>query len=346
MKFNKRWLASLLVPEADRSERRAAEDFVCYRWDGSGVKEEAIRDISSTGVFVLTAERWAPGTTIWMTLQKRGPLAVSSERRMTIQATAARLGEDGVGLSFHSPTDPEGQAWERLVERVAEQTKVHDLLGLVRTAEAIGFLCQLCPGANEVTELLSVRLSNLRVQRAIEILLNAQNLVRPEANARALHAPPLIVERILENGSSVEEDWLREYWATLLAGSCTADGREVSRLPFVESLSQLLPAHVRILKHACTQATKARSAAGPVCSVPLLCPMEELMGITGLREIPTQHNIGQLAELGLLEKRERSRTALEAETLDVSPSSLGLQTYARWCDHKATPEAYYGLEPA
>ena len=60
-----------------------------------------IRDISSSGLYVLTGERWYPGTVIRMTLaDRRQP---SAERSITVYAGVVRWGNDGVGLQFLVP---------------------------------------------------------------------------------------------------------------------------------------------------------------------------------------------------------------------------------------------------
>ena len=57
-----------------------------------------VRDISPTGMFIVTEERWYPGTVIRVTLTDRhNPTA---ERSITVNAKAVRWGSDGVGLEF------------------------------------------------------------------------------------------------------------------------------------------------------------------------------------------------------------------------------------------------------
>src|ERR1700722_968098 len=86
------WLEKFLTPEADRAERRFVEQFAAYRWDGSGLAQEMVRDISSTGLFLLTKERWQPGTILTLTLQREGPLDLDPARRITTQAKVMRCG--------------------------------------------------------------------------------------------------------------------------------------------------------------------------------------------------------------------------------------------------------------
>jgi hypothetical protein len=57
-----------------------------------------VKDISLTGMYVVTSERWYPGTMVRMTLTDRHEPTI--ERSITLNATVMRWGNDGVGLRF------------------------------------------------------------------------------------------------------------------------------------------------------------------------------------------------------------------------------------------------------
>lgn len=345
MKFTMRSIAKFLDPESDRADRRPADEFAAYWWDGAAMREDAVRDVSSTGVFVQSGQRWERDDVVWLTLQRRGAVELLPDRRMTMQAKAMRVEADGAGFLFVSLADAEARAWETVVERVLEMIAVHEMEELVKAVEAIGFLCQICSAAQSIREMMTGRLSSLRVERVVEILLQAKSLVLGEADAQRLRAPAGLVERILESGSNAEEDGLRQYWATLLARSCTVDGLDNSMLPFVQLLGQLLGTHMRILAHACREARKS-TTAGVVRAELLRCELQEIMDSTGMRELPTQQSIEQLVSLGLLEKPARSRIATTDGKEYLTPSSLGLRTYAHCRRHRGTAQEFYGLETA
>jgi hypothetical protein len=346
MKFTMRSIAKFIDPESDRADRRPADEFAAYWWDGAGVREDAVRDVSSTGVFVRSRQRWERGDVVWLTLQRKGAVELLPERRMTMQGKAMRLEADGAGFLFVSTADAEARAWETVVERVLEMIAVHEMEGLVKAVAAIGFLCQICPTSHEIREMLSGQLSSLRVERAVEILLEARSLVGGEADAQRLRAPTGLVERILESGSNAEEDELRQSWATLLARSCTVDGLDNSMLPFVQLLGQLLGSHVRVLAHACGEAQKSTAAAGAASAAPLMCELGKIMESTGMRDLSILKSIDQLGEIGLLEKHERAGLAAPEEKLDITPTRLGLALYAHCCRHRGTAAEFYGLQTA
>src|SRR5664279_2105577 len=115
------WLEKFLKHDSERvAERRPVDHFAAYRGDGSNLKQDTVRDISSTGVYIFTEERLQRGTLVSLTLQREGPLEKSAERRIVVQAKVVRCGDDGMGLAFVLRDDPESRHWESLRERLIE----------------------------------------------------------------------------------------------------------------------------------------------------------------------------------------------------------------------------------
>jgi hypothetical protein len=98
---SKSWLGRLLSSEpADprKAERVALPWLVAYFFTGGRPAAQEIRDISATGLFVFTDDRWYPGTVVRITLtDKRNP---TPDRSLTINAEAIRSADDGVGFQF------------------------------------------------------------------------------------------------------------------------------------------------------------------------------------------------------------------------------------------------------
>lgn len=343
MKIKSRWVERLLHADKERAERRTTEDFAAYWWDGASVREEAVRDVSSTGVFVCTSERWPQGKTMWMTLQRRGPLELSAERRMTAQTKVMRPLADGVGCMFVSAKHPEERAWEALVEHADAVTGVHDMEGHVKTVAAIAFLQQICPGGAGVQGLLRERLSSLRLRRALEMLRMAADLVRAEEQAEQLRAPERMVERILDAGTEGQGGQMVARWATLLARCCTTSGKDEALAPVIEVMSRLTDAPLSILTDASERARRGEMKPGPACASNVTTTLGELMDLTGMRETPVQQSVQQLADLGLLEQRARPMVFELNAKVDVTPNALGLATYAATSRHRGTAEEFYQL---
>ena len=71
---------------------------VAYFFTGGLPAAHKVRNISATGLYIVTKERWYPGTVIRVTLTDRNQ--PNRFRSMTVYAKTVRLGSDGVGLGF------------------------------------------------------------------------------------------------------------------------------------------------------------------------------------------------------------------------------------------------------
>jgi|WetSurMetagenome_2_1015567.scaffolds.fasta_scaffold12355_6 hypothetical protein len=99
----KGWLQRLLnpdPPEPRKAAREAVPGLAAYFWTGGTPMAHTIRDISSTGLYMLTEERWYPGTLIQMTLKKTDSMNPGAVCSIALMAKVNRWGNDGVGLSF------------------------------------------------------------------------------------------------------------------------------------------------------------------------------------------------------------------------------------------------------
>lgn len=97
----KGWFAKLLnsEPEDPRiASRESLPGLIAYYFTGGTPQPYAVRDISPTGMYILTEERWYPGTVVRATLTDRSN--PSAERSITVNAKAVRAGSDGVGFEF------------------------------------------------------------------------------------------------------------------------------------------------------------------------------------------------------------------------------------------------------
>jgi hypothetical protein len=88
------------APDMRKAPREMTPGLAAYYWNGSAPKAHSIRDISSTGLYVVTEERWYPGTLILMTLRDTIDGEESVEHSISVHSRAVRWGVDGVGLQF------------------------------------------------------------------------------------------------------------------------------------------------------------------------------------------------------------------------------------------------------
>jgi hypothetical protein len=97
----KGWLQRLLLgdPKEPRvAPRVALPELVAYFFTGGAPTPNQVRDISTSGLYIVTSERWYIGTLIRLTLCDR--YQSSAARSLTVNAKVVRWGNDGVGLEF------------------------------------------------------------------------------------------------------------------------------------------------------------------------------------------------------------------------------------------------------
>ena len=93
-------LMRMLVRDRRRATRHSAPDLVAYRWTGSIPQPQRVGDISDTGLFLLTEERWLPGTIVTMTLQRANTTGEDPADSIAVQTKVVRWGANGEGLDF------------------------------------------------------------------------------------------------------------------------------------------------------------------------------------------------------------------------------------------------------
>jgi hypothetical protein len=93
-----RWL----FPEVNqrRAKRFPTPGLVAYYWTGGAPYSYQVGDISATGLFLFTRERWAPGTLIQITLQQQDGRFNNSDSSICVLSEVVRWGENGAGFNF------------------------------------------------------------------------------------------------------------------------------------------------------------------------------------------------------------------------------------------------------
>ena len=100
MKQVMRWFERLISQERRRAERQKPLRLIAHYWDGAAPAGHNIRDISSTGLYLLTEQRWYPGTMVTMSLQRAGVPDSDPDRAIRVNARVVRSDSGGVGLDF------------------------------------------------------------------------------------------------------------------------------------------------------------------------------------------------------------------------------------------------------
>ena len=90
--------------ERRSTERQKAPLLAAYYWNGSQPLPHSVSDISHSGLYLLTEDRWHHGTLLMLTVQK--PLkdgGVQVDQSIRLQSKVVRWGTDGVGFAFIFP---------------------------------------------------------------------------------------------------------------------------------------------------------------------------------------------------------------------------------------------------
>lgn len=82
------------------SPRRRWPHLAAFDAEGESVVLHGVRDISTTGLYVITQERWPIGTQVRLSLQRTDGLDDTSMIPTAVELRVSRWGEDGVGLEF------------------------------------------------------------------------------------------------------------------------------------------------------------------------------------------------------------------------------------------------------
>jgi uncharacterized protein len=113
----KMWLSNWLSSDRRRAQRQPLPGLVAYYWTGSAPRAYQIADISASGFYLLTEERWFPGTMVLMTLQRTDSLGRNLDDSIAVQSRVVRWGSDGLGLAFVLSTSGDSSIRENGVDK-------------------------------------------------------------------------------------------------------------------------------------------------------------------------------------------------------------------------------------
>ncbi len=117
-----RWLEEP-PSEKRRAPRTAEPSLLVYYWDGSVPEGRKIRDISRSGAFIVTPERWYVGTIVRLILQGYKTTTtpdggIVPSRSTSIPSRVIRHGTDGIAVEFIFPTGEEQRSLEEFLATI------------------------------------------------------------------------------------------------------------------------------------------------------------------------------------------------------------------------------------
>jgi hypothetical protein len=323
-----RWLNPNAVNEEQRgSIRRPANELVAYTGpEGEETKLE-VGDISSSGLYLRTDERWELGKQVELSLQRNGPVADIHDRHVEVDVAAVRHGKDGIGVAFVLPQGTDLDLWESAVSGQAAQTGPDYIVHEMRIAQALAVLRRICPQVVEAaTKMLRKDFSSVRVRDCLRILLLVDEMLPSSTENDQLKAPAGLVVRILEMGSWANEEWIQKLWAGLLKTACTPSGEDMSNAQLVDILCQMAYVHMRILELACRRHadTVGGNAESPTVTMREMTKLIDLSNLT-----KTLRSVSEMADMGLLTPIKRSASDPNDENAKTTATPLGLRMFAR-----------------
>jgi PilZ domain len=315
---------------------------------GAEEKSAKIVDVSPSGIFLTAMDRVSPGTEVRLTLRKKTPVGTLGAQ-VRLRARVARVDEQGVGLEFlHEGID--GPGWEHLVVKAAELSPKSDGVRVFRVAKALGFVLRISPQIEgQFLKIMTDTLNPESAERAIEIVLRADELLSSKGQIPKTGVDMSVVQRILEYGSKgdIHEEDVEECWIGLLATSSMEGTDDHTSLKFVVALSRLDVVSLRILKTGCAEALKVGWGAGFAFPQSLTCAAEEIKKITGVRDLPPiEWGLNRLHDLGLMELTPKSAAFEPITQVNITPTGLGLKLFARCGGKLEVPEVHGGSTAA
>jgi hypothetical protein len=122
------WLKRWWSPDPRKAPRESASGLAAYYWTGATPVPHRIRDISASGLYLVTEERWYPGTLVLMTLQRTDCGEEAKERSIYVHSRAVRWGNDGVGLQFILPDTSDSRIGQNLLIDAVDRKELNRFL--------------------------------------------------------------------------------------------------------------------------------------------------------------------------------------------------------------------------
>lgn len=336
----KRTLKELVEPMHLRAERLIPTTLAASFGIDPDLSPAGIKDISTSGIYLVTEKRPPVGELVTLNLQEKDPPEPNPEHRISVQARVAALGEDGIGLFFVPPPGLDQDLWGALIRNLVVLTDPEQIALLFRTLRTMLFLCRLCQSeAEEAILLAGGELDSDRTEVLIHIALAAENQLASEPDPVRMRAHPKLVANILRDGSWATDEPTRQLWSGLLVSSCSADAPADSNQIFVDLLTHLTPVQAKIFIHACELSLASAPGAQKSPSSPIVLNPKQIVNLTGVHDLyRNATDLAYLFNLGLIQKIFDFTSYRDAETFDITPTNLGLELYRHCHGHREKPE--------
>lgn len=96
----KHWLNGFLSLDPRRGSRKQEPPVVAFFWNGGRPAAHIVKDISHSGFYLVTPERWLEGTLVMMTLQETRNNSHGEKNAVVALSKVVHQGDDGIGFEF------------------------------------------------------------------------------------------------------------------------------------------------------------------------------------------------------------------------------------------------------
>jgi hypothetical protein len=330
MQLLRKLLAHTGLADRRTDQRMDAQGLSVSYAAGSEHKKVRIGNISPTGLYLFTEERWQPGAIVLLTLGEKSIFDESSRFQVKLWTRCVRVDEQGAGLAFrHSHIDR--LKWLEAMSKAPTLIASKNLVQVFRLTRAFAFLFHISPASEpEIMKLVTETLTHERTERALEIALQADDQLESQSCLSRTDVSPGLVREILERGVEFEEAEVREYWARLLATSSLSGSQDAFNAELVNLLSKLNPLHLRVLSAAWSKANQARTETGSSSPQDVSCTAEEIDAMAGVARIESvEWIVNDLNTFGLLGNTAKPEFGERLEQVNLSLSDLGRQLSER-----------------
>ncbi len=107
---------------------------VAHFWDGTGQMDHLVKDLSLTGAYLHTLERWYVGSVVVLTLERQAE-GTGTSSSISIPCRVARHGPDGVGVKFLLHIEEDRKAVGQFMRAYTEKQQIPEPLAGAVTAE-------------------------------------------------------------------------------------------------------------------------------------------------------------------------------------------------------------------
>ena len=294
-------------------------------WYSIGLEQKQVRikNISPTGVYLLTGDRWPQGSSVLLTMKS----SVDPRNQVSIPARIVRHDSEGVGMEFlHKGVST--AEWLALFSSAVSLTPENDPVRVFRAAKALAFMARITSFAEgQVLELLTRAMNPERIEKAVGVVLTAEALLESQQLTPRTDVSSTLIREILEEGSGNRDELAQRYWAGMLASaSLDCPDSDISRA-FATLLSELAPIHIRILDAAGFRAIRAGWKSELALEERFWCSTEEIKKITDTEHLAEiECALDYLDALGLMHMTLRVFGFVGA---NLTPTRLGLNLYGR-----------------